>query len=72
MDYLNPEFLSEMLQKYSHMSEDDLIEEVKRVQKASGKDKITQEDKEKLFKFVQPFLSKQEIEQLEQLLKTFE
>ncbi|MBA1335278.1 MAG: hypothetical protein HPY66_0900 [Firmicutes bacterium] len=72
MNYLNPEFLSEMLQKYSHMSEEDLIEEVNKVRKASGKDKITAEDKEKLFQFVQPFLSKQEIEQLEQLLKTFE
>lgn len=72
MDYFKPEFLSEMLEKYSHMSEEELIEEVKKVKKASGKKEITEEDKQKLFQFVQPFLSRREIEQLEQLLKTFE
>jgi hypothetical protein len=61
-----------MLEKYSHMSEEELIEEVKKVKKASGKKEITEEDKQKLFQFVQPFLSRREIEQLEQLLKTFE
>ncbi len=72
LNYLDPEFLSQMLDKYSHMSQDQLVQEVKRLKEASGKKEITQEDKNKLFQFVDPILSKEEMEQLKQLLQSFE
>jgi hypothetical protein len=72
LDSFDPSYIGRMLDKYSHMNEEELIEEIRKVKKASGKDQITEEDKQRLYKFVQPFLSGEEIEQLKQLLKTFE
>jgi len=72
LNYLDPELLSNMLDKYSHMSQDQLVQEVNRLKEASGKKEITQEDKNKLFQFVDPILSKEEMEQLKQLLQSFE
>lgn len=39
---------------------------------ASGKKEITEEDKKKLFAFVEPILSREEMEQLKNLLRSFE
>jgi hypothetical protein len=64
--------ISDMLDKYSHMSEDELFEEAKKLKEASGKKEITEEDKDRLFQFVSPILSKEEMEQLKTLLKSFE
>lgn len=72
MSQLDPELLSSMLEKYSHMSEAELIQEAKRIKKTSGKGEITEEDKKKLFAFVEPILSKEEMEQLKNLLRSFE
>lgn len=72
MNCFNPEFIGKMAEKYSGMNEEELIEEVKKIKAATGKKEITQEEKEKLFKSVSSFLSEQELEQLEQLLKMFE
>ncbi len=72
MDQINPEMISDMLDKYSHMSEDELFEEAKKLKEASGKKEITEEDKDRLFQFVSPILSKEEMEQLKTLLKSFE
>jgi len=72
LDYINPELISDMLDKYSHMSEAELFEEAKKLKEASGKKEITQEEKNKLFQFVEPILSKEEVEQLKNLLKSFE
>jgi len=72
LDQINPEMISDMLDKYSHMSEDELFEEAKKLKEASGKKEITEEDKDRLFQFVSPILSKEEMEQLKTLLKSFE
>lgn len=72
MNHLDPQLINGMLEKYSHMSEAELLEEARRIKEASGKKEITQEDKEKLFEFVQPILSKEEMEQLKNLLQAFE
>ena len=72
MSQLDPELISSMLEKYSHMSEAELMQEAKRIKAASGKKEITEEDKNKLFAFVEPLLSKKELEQLKNLLKSFE
>jgi hypothetical protein len=72
LDGLDPAYIAKMLDKYSHMTEDELMEEIRKVKKASGRDKVTEDEKQRLYQFVQPFLSGKEIEQLKQLLKTFE
>ncbi|MDD2573323.1 MAG: hypothetical protein WCS98_02060 [Bacillota bacterium] len=72
MNHLDPQLINGMLEKYSHMSEAELLEEARRIKEASGKKEITQEDKNKLFEFVQPILSKEEMEQLKNLLQAFE
>ncbi len=64
--------INDMLQRYSHMSEAELLEEARRIKEASGKKEITQEDKNKLFEFVRPILSEEEMEQLKNLLQSFE
>lgn len=71
-NYFTPEFISKMAEKYRHMSEEELIEEVKRIKEASGKNEITEEEKQRLFEYVRPFLSDKELEQLDKLLKMFE
>ena len=72
MSQFNPELISSMLEKYSHMSEEELFREARKIKEASGKKEITEEDKNKLFAFVEPILSKEEMEQLKNLLKSFE
>jgi len=72
LNHLDPQLINGMLEKYSHMSEAELLEEARRIKEASGKKEITQEDKNKLFEFVQPILSKEEMEQLKNLLQAFE
>jgi len=69
---INSELISQMAEKYSNMNEEQLIEEVKKIKKATGKTEITQEEKNKLFESVSSFLSEKEIKQLEQLLSMFE
>ena len=72
LNHLDPQLINGMLEKYSHMSEAELLEEARRIKEASGKKEITQEDKNKLFEFVQPILLKEEMEQLKNLLQAFE
>ncbi|MGI6704105.1 MAG: hypothetical protein ACOX42_08860 [Clostridia bacterium] len=72
MNHLDPHMINDMLQRYSHMSEAELLEEARRIKEASGKKEITQEDKNKLFEFVRPILSEEEMEQLKNLLQSFE
>jgi hypothetical protein len=72
LNQFNPELISGMLEKYSHMSEEELFQEARKIKEASGKKEITEEDKKKLFAFVEPILSKEEMEQLKNLLKSFE
>jgi hypothetical protein len=72
LNHLDPHMINDMLQRYSHMSEAELLEEARRIKEASGKKEITQEDKNKLFEFVRPILSEEEMEQLKNLLQSFE
>ena len=72
MNHLDPHMINDMLHRYSHMSEAELLEEARRIKEASGKKEITQEDKNKLFEFVRPILSEEEMEQLKNQLQSFE
>lgn len=72
MEHFDPKFINDMLDRYSNMSEAELFEEAKRLKEASGKREITEEDKNRLFQFVEPLLSEEEMEQLKNLLKSFE
>ncbi len=72
MNHFSPEFIGQVAEKYSHMSQEELIAEVQKIKQLTGRKEITQEEKDKLFESVSAFLSEKELEQLEQLLKMFE